>query len=101
MPQIILVRLVPSRPVPVSSDVASPALFPFLFPIRRGPPRAKLCDGSDALDRFVLALVDLERVMKRSVVMPTDSRSLQRLRALFGALVAGGADVRYRLTASY
>ena len=33
--------------------------------------------GSDALDRFMKAFVDLERVMKRSVVMPTDSSSLK------------------------
>ena len=38
---------------------------------------AKRYGGSDALDRFVQAFVDLERVMKRSVVMPTDSSSLK------------------------
>jgi predicted RecB family nuclease len=33
--------------------------------------------GSDALERFVRAFIDLERVMKRAVVMPTDSSSLK------------------------
>jgi len=33
--------------------------------------------GSEALDRFIHALLDLERVMKRAVVMPTDGSSLK------------------------
>lgn len=38
---------------------------------------AKAYGGAEALDRFIAAFVDLERVMKRSVVMPTDSSSLK------------------------
>lgn len=40
--------------------------------------------GSEALDRFLASFIDLERVVKRSVVLPTDSSTLKALAQWMG-----------------
>ncbi len=45
---------------------------------------AELYGGSTALDRFIASFIDLERVMKRCVVFPTDSSTLKALAQWMG-----------------